>query len=221
MKRPWWIKEDGTAQLDVPVYTDETGWATLDPEVFPKFDGPRVEYRLKPFIESSEYTGRPIVLTEDMGDAAEIYLPQYKLSKARLAGSPALVQLMLDIISLREPPLIPGPFTHGTRDTQSTRGAEGQLRTRSGQYRAARRSGDALAFARALRDLAQRERLGRARPRKERLTELDLLDRMESEMAFEVAYSLPRPRQVKPEDALAWGRKEFYRRTGTKPTFGD
>lgn len=226
MKRPWWIKEDSTAQLDVPVYTDETGWATLDPEVFPKFDleNDRVEYRLKPYPEglSTPYTARPIVLSESMGDAVEIYLPQYKLSKARLAGSPALVNLMVDMIALREPPLISGPFTHGTKDSQATRSASGQMRTREGQYKAARRSGDPLAFARALRDIFQREQILKLGRRVERLAEFRLLKRMAIEMAFEVAYSLPRPRQVKPEDAIEWGKKEFMRRTGAKPDiFGD
>ena len=216
MRLPWWIDEAGNARLDVPVYTDETGWAFINEEVPPVYYATgETEYRLKPYFSQAGHDSRGIVVSEDMGEAVEIRAKTSKLSKARLAGSPALVNLMVDIVALQEPPLIRGAFSHGTRDTQLTRSAASRLRTRQGQYGTARFSGDPLAFARALRDLIQRERIEGGTRKGASMPERELLKRMATEMAFEMAYVLPRPRKVGQDEALDWARFELNRRTGT------
>jgi hypothetical protein len=216
MRPPWWIDENGNVRLNVPIYTEETGWALISEEVPPVYyDNGDVEYRLQPYFPGAGHDSRMIVLSEDPKHKVEVWKPETKLSKARLAGSPALVNLMVDMVALQEPPLISGPFSHGVKETQFTRSAAGQLRTREGQYKAARVSGDPLAFARALRDLVQRAKLKELTRHVPSMNERALLQRMATEMAFEMAYALPRPRSVKPEKALDWGKAELVRRIRT------
>lgn len=208
MANAWWLDpEIKRADPDLPIYSEETGWARLDPSS-EEYEGDSdiVQLTLKPRIKDPIYSERKVRLSLSPAVALDVRDKLDKTGKLRRPSSLPMLRLMLEILQLREPPLIPGPFSHGAKLTRftsdSVTGQKYATHTREGKYREARWTGDPLEFARALRDLIQRKAAYGERGPGEEL----VLSRMANEMAFEIGVVLPQARSIRMDNRLEWCR---------------
>ena len=168
MRPAWWLTADGeNVRVNAPVYSDETGWAKVVlPESF--YGAARVgsgpagepvtyyEVYLEPLARGGDtYSRRMVNLLATAQPNIEYVETRNKNSRIRLPGTHEDLELMLEIIRLRARPLLTGPFNYGKKETRF-KGAAYDVTTRQGRYKAARRTGNRIEFARALRDLFQR-----------------------------------------------------------------
>ena len=194
----WWIDPADEKPNDrIPVYTEETGWANFSKEMTFIERGVRTE--LIPRVKLEVYARRIVVLPTESTRELEIADKRERLGRLRRLSSAGTLQLMLDILRLEHPPLDPAPYSHGVRETRFTRNDAYRKSTREEKYRAARKTGDPIDFARALRDLSLRHRMHGKRSAGEHLT----LIRMANELVFEVIQVLPAPREVETAEQRA------------------
>lgn len=205
---PWWIDPADDKPNDrIPVYTDETGWANFSKEM--TFIDKAVLVDLIPQLKSGVYAGRTVALPTGSTRELEVVDSMSRSGRLRRLSSAGTLLLMLDILRLEHPPLDPAPYSHGVRETRFTRNDAYRKSTREEKYRAARKTGDPLDFARALRDLSLRHRMHGKRSAGEHLT----LIRMANELVFEVIQVLPAPREVETAEQRSTWAADLVRDT--------
>lgn len=213
MTRAWWMGPDERPDPNIRIYSDETGWGYLDPSS-EQFEGEDVIYTLRPLITDAEvgYSSRKVRLSPEPTEELAVYRRTDKTGRIRLLSPRPVLNMMLEIINLEGVPLDPAPFSHGLKTTRFTTNEKYRASTREAKYQEARKDGDPIAFARALRDLVERKRIyGRRGPE-----ESVVLARMANEMAFEIASTLPEARRVPLTDRWEWGREFLDRHAGTE-----
>jgi hypothetical protein len=155
-----------------------------------------------------------------------------KNSRIRLPGTHEDLELMLEIIRLRARPLLTGPFNYGKKETRF-KGAAYDVTTRQGRYKAARRTGNRIEFARALRDLFQRwllapkmrastaAKLGSVKNEAQRIRgpsadERAVMTRMMEELALEMVF-VRYPGRAATADSFLAAKSELETRLGVAP----
>ena len=110
MADPWWMDpETQKADPSIPIYTDETGWATLD-QSSEMFSGDVVQLLLVPLERKTDYSSRIVRLSLDPSVPLDVRSKNDRKGALRLPSSLPILKLMLSMLTLTEPPLATGPF---------------------------------------------------------------------------------------------------------------
>lgn len=218
-KLPWWRVRDpetgGTFITRSPFYTWDTGWGVFDPDYKIGPEGERyLELQpLTPSLSGTETYGSVpydyTTLRVRMNTDPDVPKPR----EFRPQANAQLYDLMLRMVSVKNAPVIGGPFNSGLMKTRSKTGQlkyAGKIISREDVYKDRIKFGEPTDFAIIVRDQAERWR----QRRDYGLSELAFLKRVFYDLAQEGAlvYGIPLS-EAEGLVVMAFGGDPFARST--------